>query len=231
MASLGPVHVTSCATTFRGPLVSLPCPVEQGIRKHPAPWKLGLFCMVSSSAPGKHDAGTTSRALRSLKVLNNSKLLNSARDVSFICLLHLPCEFAGSLGPLWPTRERAQQALSWRFRALTQICDLLSTEGVAVDVDIVDVAVPGIFAAVRVPPNPHVETVCRDGSGYGGRDVAPAVNVQCRRPAVVALFVGGVIRRGFERDVLRMDEGARGTHGAGQADVGYAGFRGTSGVM
>jgi hypothetical protein len=37
----------------------------------------------------------TLRALRSLKSLNNSKLLDSARDVIYIRLLHLTCEFAG----------------------------------------------------------------------------------------------------------------------------------------
>jgi len=36
----------------------------------------------------------TLRALRSLKSLHNSKLLDSARDVIYNCVLHLPCEFA-----------------------------------------------------------------------------------------------------------------------------------------
>jgi len=89
--------------------------------------------------------------------------------------------------------------------------DLFGVKCVAVDADVVEAAAPGPFGAVRVPPDPQVETVGRNGSGYGGRDVAPAV---------VALFVGGVIRRGFERDVLRMSKGAGGIHGAGQADVG-----------
>ena len=112
---------------------------------------------------------------------------------------------------------------SWLIASI-ELSDLILTQCITTNADVVDAAVPGPFAAVRVPPNPHVETVCRNGSGYGGRDVAPAVNVQCRRPAVVTLFAGGVIRRDFERDVLRMNEGAWGIHGAGQADVRYAGL-------
>jgi len=51
----------------------------------------------------------TSRALRSLKSLNNSKLPDLARDVFSIRLLHLPCEFADTL-----QKYRTTLALNYR---------------------------------------------------------------------------------------------------------------------
>ena len=50
----------------------------------------------------------TSRALRSLKSLNNSKLPDLTRDVCSISVLHLPCEFANIPEELKESQKKAE---------------------------------------------------------------------------------------------------------------------------
>ena len=57
------------------------------------------------------------------------------------------------------------------FFTFVKRSNLLGSEGIAVDADVVDAAGPDAFAAVRVGPDPYVETVCGDAPRRPGRYV------------------------------------------------------------